>query len=164
MPLVAACTAPPTEEPVSDEILGSGKPGPFRSSTQLCQVGTSAGDRSIQIEFPETEAATEIEDRHPQPSVRWNQPAPGTQYQPGLAMGGENVESPLKPVSTATSDEQVRQSTNPESRPGPQIDALVDLRLTVFPDTPEVLFEIGRPVQHEKIHPPEIWHVVCLLI
>jgi hypothetical protein len=79
-------------------------------------------------------------------------------------VGGEYVEGPLKPVSTATSDEKVRQTTDPESRPGSHIYALVDLRLTVFPNSSEVLFEIRRSVQHEKTHPPEIWHAVCLLI
>jgi hypothetical protein len=79
-------------------------------------------------------------------------------------MGGEYVEGPLKPITTATSDEEVRQAAYSESRPGAQIYPLVDLRLAVFPNTSEVLFEIRRSVQHEKTHPPEIWHAVCLLI
>jgi hypothetical protein len=143
------------------EILGAGQPGSFRGSAQLCQVGTPARDRPIQIEFPETQTAAEIEDRYSQTSIRWHQPTPGTQNHPHLAMGGENVECPLKPISTATSDEKVGLTTDPEGRPGSQIYSFVDLRLTVFPDTPEVHFEIGRPVQHEKIHLPEIWHAVC---
>lgn len=79
-------------------------------------------------------------------------------------MGGEYVKGTLKPISTATSDEKIRQTTHSECGPGSQIYALVDLRLTVFPNTSEVLFEIGRSVQHEKNRPREIWHAVCLLI
>ena len=79
-------------------------------------------------------------------------------------MGGEDVKGPLKPVSTTTSDEEVSQTTNSESGPGSQIYTLVDFRLTVFPNTSEVLFEIGRSVQHEKTHQREIWHALCLLI
>jgi hypothetical protein len=87
------------------EILGSGESGSFRRTTQLCQVGTPAGDRSIQIQLPKSEATTEIEDRYPQTSIRWHESAPSAQYQPRLTMGGEYVKGPLKPISTATSDE-----------------------------------------------------------
>jgi hypothetical protein len=64
-------------------------------------------------------------------------------------MSGKDVKSPLKPISTTTSDEEISQTTNPESRPRSKIYAFVDLRFTVFPNTSEVLFEIGRPAQHE---------------
>jgi hypothetical protein len=146
------------------KIVGSGESGPFRRPTQLCQVGTPTGDRPIQIQLPESEGATEIEDRYPQTSIWWHESAPSPKNQPRLTMGGEDVKGPLKPISTATSDEQVRQTTDSESSPGSQIYALVDLRLTIFPNTPEVLFKIRRSVQHEKTHPREIWHAVCLLI
>jgi hypothetical protein len=33
-------------------------------------------------------------------------------------MGSEYVEGPLKPISTTTSDEEIRQTTDAESRPG----------------------------------------------
>jgi hypothetical protein len=78
-------------------------------------------------------------------------------------MGREDVEGPLKPVSTTTSDEKVRQTADPETRPGPQIYALVDLGFPAFPNTSEVLSEIWGSVQHEKNRPPEIWHANCLL-
>jgi hypothetical protein len=94
------------------QVFGSGQAGPFRSAAQLCQVGTPTSNRSIQIQLPKSEAAAEIEDRHPQTSIRCHEPAPSTQHQPRLAIGGKHVEDPLKPTSTATSDEQVRLSTD----------------------------------------------------
>jgi hypothetical protein len=147
-----------------EKTLGSGESGPFRRTTQLCQLGTPTGHCSIQIQLPKPEAAAEIEDRYPQTSIRWYESAPSPQNQPCLAMCGEYVKGPLKPISTATSDQKVRQTTDSESSPGSQINAFVDFRFTVFPNTSEVLFEVGRSVQHEKFHPPEIWHAVCLLI
>ena len=78
-------------------------------------------------------------------------------------MGGKHVEGPLKPVSTATSDEEVGQTTNPESGPCPEIHALVNLWFTILLHAPEVFFEIGGSVLHEEIHLPEIWHAVCKL-
>ncbi|MCW8985093.1 MAG: hypothetical protein OQK55_07095 [Thermoanaerobaculales bacterium] len=147
-----------------EKALGSGKSGSFRSTAQLCQVGTTPGNCPIQIQLPKAEPTTEIENRYPQTPIRCHQSAPSPQYQPGLTMGSEYVEGPLKPVSTATSDEKVGQATDAESRPGSQIHTLVDLWLTVFPKISEVLFEIGRPVQHEKTRPPEIWHAICFVI
>jgi hypothetical protein len=136
----------------------------LRGTTQLCQVGTPAGDRPIQIQLPKSEAATEIEDWYAQTSIWWHESAPSTKDQPTLTMGGEHIKSPLKPISTTTTDEKVSQAADSESSPGSQIYALVNLRLTIFPNTSEVLFEIGRSVQHEKTHLRENWHAVCLLI
>jgi hypothetical protein len=138
-------------------------PGSYRSATHLCHVGTTAGDRSIEIELPESQVAAEIQDRYPKPPIRWHEATPRAKDKPPLPMGGENIEGPLKPVSTATTDEQVGQATDPESGPRSQIYAFVDLRLTVLPHTPEVLFEIRRPVLHELNHLPGIWHTDCLL-
>jgi hypothetical protein len=132
------------------QVFGSGQTGPFRSAAQLCQVGTPTSNRSIQIQLPKSEATTEIEDRHPEAPIRCHEPAPGTQHQPRLAVGGKHVDDPLKPASTATSDEQVRLSTDAQRRPGSQIYSLVDLGLTILPDTSEVLFEIWRTVHHGK--------------
>jgi hypothetical protein len=129
-----------------EQSLGPSKPGPCRGTTQLCHVGTAPGHRSIEVELPKSEAATEIQNRHPETTIGRYQSAPGTQHQPRLAMSGEHVKGPLKPVSTATTDEKVGQTTYSEHRPRSQIHAFVDLRLTIFPDTPEVLFEIGRAV------------------
>ncbi len=79
----------------------------MRSTTQLCQVGTPTRDRPIQIQLPETEATTEIEDRYPQTSIWWHESAPSPKNQPRLTMSGKDVEGSLKPISTTTSDEQV---------------------------------------------------------
>lgn len=146
----------------SHQIIYPRHPCTCRCTTHLCHVGTTAGDRSIEIELPESEVATEIEDRYSQPPIRRHESAPRAKDQPTLSMGGEDVEDPLNPVSTATSDEKVGQATDSESRPRSQIHALMDLGLTVLPNTPEVFFEIGRPVLHELIHLPEIWHTDCL--
>jgi hypothetical protein len=61
-------------------------------------------------------------------------------------MGCEHVKGPLKPISTTTSNEEIRQTADPESGPRAEIDAFVDLRLTVLPDASEIFFEIGRTV------------------
>jgi hypothetical protein len=56
-------------------------------------------------------------------------------------VGGEQVDHPLKPVSTTTSDQKVGRAADAQRRPRAQIDALVDLRFAVFAERSEVLFE-----------------------
>jgi hypothetical protein len=57
-------------------------------------------------------------------------------------MGREEVQGALKPVSTATSDQKIRRTADAESRPRPQVDALVDLGLTGLPERSKVFLEI----------------------
>jgi hypothetical protein len=65
-------------------------------------------------------------------------------------VGGEQVDHPLKPVSTTTSDHQIGRATDAKSRPCPQIDPLVNLRLAAFAEGTEVLFEARGTVLHES--------------
>ena len=119
----------------------SGNPGPCCSPTHLCQVGTTSSDRTIEIQLPQTEITAEIQYRHPEPAVWRNQATPGTQHEPGQAVCREEVDSALKPVSTTTSDQQIGQTTDPEGRPRPQINPLVNLWLAPLPKISEVCFE-----------------------
>jgi hypothetical protein len=43
---------PPQRVRSCGECLHPGKAGPCRGATHLCQVGTTAGDDAIEIEFP----------------------------------------------------------------------------------------------------------------
>jgi hypothetical protein len=65
-------------------------------------------------------------------------------------VGGEQVDHPLKPVNTTTSDHQIGGATNAKRRPCPQIDPLVNLRFAAFAEGTEVLFEARGTVLHES--------------
>jgi hypothetical protein len=67
-------------------------------------------------------------------------------------MGGEQVDHPLKPVSTTTSDHKVGRAADTQRRPRAQIHPLVNLRFPAFADCAEVLFEVRGTVLHET-HP-----------
>jgi hypothetical protein len=58
----------------------------------------------------------------------------------------EQVEGPLKPVSTATSDQEVGHTADAEDCPGAQIHPLVDLRLAPYLKAAEVRFEAHEVV------------------
>jgi hypothetical protein len=81
--------------------------GSCRSTTHLCQVGTTSRHCAVHVQIPETEVSAEIDQWYTQTPIGWNEPASGTQNKPFQAMGREQVQSALKPVSTATSDQQV---------------------------------------------------------
>jgi hypothetical protein len=132
----------------SHQVVESGHAGACRSATHLCQVGTTPGYGTVEVEIPETEGPTEIDHRYPKAAIHRYEPTPGTENQPPLAVGREHVDRPLKPVSTATTDEEIGQATDAERRPSPQVDALVNLGFTVFLCGSEVLLEIRRSVEH----------------
>jgi hypothetical protein len=93
------------------------EPGPCSGATHLCQVGTTPGHRPVEIEFPKSEIATEVEHRHSKPATGGNETAASTQNKPWLTVGGEQVDHPLKPVSTTTSNHQIGRAANTKRRP-----------------------------------------------
>jgi hypothetical protein len=148
--------------PGHHEVVGSVHARSCRSATHLCQVGTTSRNRTIEIQFPQPEISTEIENRKSQPAVGRYETAAGPQHEPPFTVCCKHVEGTLKPISTATTDEQVGQASDSECRPGPQVNSFVDFRLTILLNASEVLFENGEAVLHEYFQPPEIWHNDCL--
>ncbi len=65
-------------------------------------------------------------------------------------MGGKQVENPLEPVSTATSDQQVGNATDAETCPGSQVDPIVDLGIASLAKIAQVLSEGRETVSQEK--------------
>jgi hypothetical protein len=65
-------------------------------------------------------------------------------------VGCEQVDYPLKPVSTATSDHKVGRAADAKRRPRAQIDPFVNLRFAAFAERAEVLFEARGTVLHES--------------
>ena len=132
---------PPHGTAGAEDRLHPAESGPCGGATHLCQVGTAPSHRPIEIELPQSEVATEVEHRHPEPVTGGYEAAPRTQNKPSLTVGGEQVDHPLKPVSTTTSDQQIGRATDAERRPRAQIDPLVDLRFTAVAERAEVLFK-----------------------
>jgi len=141
---------PPNRTGGTKHRLHPTEPGPCCGATHLCQVGTSPRDRSVEIELPQGEVAAEIDHRHPKPAIGGHETAPRTQNEPWSTVGGEQVEYPLKPVSTTTSDQQICRPADAKRGPGAQIDPLMDLRVTAFAEFAEVLFEARGTVLHES--------------
>jgi hypothetical protein len=128
--------------------LHPGQAGPCRSPTHLCQVGTTPSHRTVEIKLPQTEVPAEIQNRDLEAAIRRDQATPGTKNEPASSVSREQVDYALKPVRTTTSDQQIRQTADPEGGPRPQIDSLVNLRFSTIPKVPKVGFEARRIVQH----------------
>jgi hypothetical protein len=124
------------------QIIETRHAGACCSTTHLCQVGTSSSYCAVEVELPETQGPTEIDNWDPEAPIGRDKAASGTEHEPTLTMGRENVNCPLKPVSTTTSDEEIGEATDAKGSPRPQIDALVNLGLSVLLNSSEVLFEI----------------------
>ena len=108
---------PPNGTGGSEHRIDPAEPGPCSSATHLCQVGTAPRHRPVEIELPQSEIATEVEHRHSKPATGGYETAARTQDKPGLTVGGEQVDHPLKPVSTTTSDHQIGRTTDAKRRP-----------------------------------------------
>ena len=132
---------PPHRTAGTEHRLHPAEPGPCSGATHLCQVGTTSCNRPVEIELPQGEIATEVEHRHPKSATGGYETAARTQNKPRLTVGGEQVDHPLKPVSTTTSDQQIGRATDAKRRPRAEIDSLVDLRFAAVAKRAEVLFE-----------------------
>ena len=132
---------PPHRTAGTEHRLHPAEPGPCSSATHLCQVGTASRHRPVEIELPKGEVATEVDHRHPEPAAGGYETAPRTQNKPWLTVGGEQVDHPLKPVSTTTSDQQIGRATDAKRRPRAQIHPFVDLRFAAVAEGAEVRFE-----------------------
>jgi hypothetical protein len=89
------------------QVVETRHTGACRGATHLCQVGTTTRHRTVQVEFPETQGSTEIDHRYTETPIRRYETTAASKYQPTLAVGCEHVDCPLKPVSTATSDQDI---------------------------------------------------------
>ncbi len=132
---------PPHRTAGTEHRLHPAEPGPCSGATHLCQVGTAPRHRPVQIELPQGKVSTEVEHRYPEPATGGNETAARTQNNPWLTVGGEQVNHPLKPFSTTTSDQQIGRATDAKRRPRAQIHPLVDLRFAAVAECAEVLFE-----------------------
>jgi hypothetical protein len=135
------------------ECLHPRKAGPCRSATHLCQVGTTTGNHSVQVEFPQSEIATQVQHRNPQTPIGGNEAASGSESEPRKAVGRKEVEGCLNPVSSTTTDQQVGLAAYAEGSPRPEVYPLVKLGLTPLSNVSEVLFEVSKGVLHDFFPP-----------
>jgi hypothetical protein len=63
-------------------------------------------------------------------------------------VGRKQVDNPLNPASSATSDQEVGLPTDSERRPRTQIHPFVDLGFAAFAKIPKVLFETRICLPH----------------